>query len=71
VENAMIESFNGRLRDECLNVFEFSTIEDAQSKIEAWRHDYNHHRPHGSISNLTPIEFIQQGQANQAEATKL
>lgn len=59
VENAMIESFNGRLRDERLNVFEFSTIEDTQSKIEAWRHDYNHHRPHGSIGNLTPIEFTQ------------
>jgi putative transposase len=41
VENAFIESFNGRLRDECLNVHQFTSIEDARTKIEAWRIDYN------------------------------
>ena len=71
VENGMIESFNGRLRDECLNVFEFSTMEDAKCKIEAWRYDYNHHRPHGSLGDLTPIEYLRKGQANPMEAAKL
>ena len=41
VENAHIESFNGRLRDECLNVHQFVSLDDARQKIEAWRHDYN------------------------------
>jgi integrase-like protein len=41
VENAFIEAFNGRLRDECLNVHQFTSIEDARDKIEAWRIDYN------------------------------
>ena len=48
IENAFIESFNGRLRDECLNVHQFTSIADAQVKIEAWRLDYNERRPHGS-----------------------
>jgi putative transposase len=56
-ENGHIESFNGRLRDECLNTHCFLSIRDAQSLIEAWREDYNHYRPHSSIGNLTPREF--------------
>lgn len=63
IENAFIESFNGRLRDECLNVHQFTSIADAQTKIEAWRLDYNQRRPHGSLGHLTPIEFIAQRQA--------
>jgi putative transposase len=63
VENAFIESFNGRLRDECLNVHQFASIADAQAKIEAWRLDYNLHRPHGSLGHLTPNEFAAQRQA--------
>jgi putative transposase len=57
VENAFIEAFNGRLRDECLNVHQFTSIEDAKAKIEAWRIDYNRHRPHSSLGHLTPEEF--------------
>jgi putative transposase len=57
VENAFIESFNGRLRDECLNVHQFTSIADAQAKIEAWRVDYNQRRPHGSLGHLTPDEY--------------
>ena len=60
VENAFIESFNGRLRDECLNVSVFHSLEDAQEKLEAWRKDYNDVRPHSSIQNLTPTEFAEQ-----------
>jgi putative transposase len=58
VENAFIEAFNGRLRDECLNVHQFTSIEDAQAKIEAWRVDYNTRRPHSSLGHLTPNEFV-------------
>jgi putative transposase len=57
VENAYIESFNGRLRDECLNTNLFLTLADAKEKLERWRHDYNHRRPHSAIGNLTPIEY--------------
>ena len=62
IENAFIESFNGRLRDECLNVHQFASIADAQAKIEAWRIDYNQRRPHGSLGHLTPTEFVAQRQ---------
>jgi len=60
VENACIESFNGRLRDECVNVHQFTSLDDAQTMIEAWRLDDNQHRPHGSLGNLTPREFAEQ-----------
>ena len=63
VENAFIEAFNGRLRDECLNVHQFTSIEDARTKIEEWRVDYNQRRPHSSLGHLTPNEFIAQRQA--------
>ena len=56
-ENGFIESFNGRLRDECLNVELFPSIEDTQRILEAWRHDYNHHRPHSAIGDETPAGF--------------
>jgi len=58
VQNAHIESFNGRLRDECLNVHQFVSLEDARQKIEARRLDYNQHRPHGWLGHLTPREFV-------------
>jgi len=61
VENGIIESFNGRLRDECLNAHVFASIEDARQKISAWGDDYNDHRPHSSLGHLTPREFIEQG----------
>jgi putative transposase len=62
VENAFIEAFNGRLRDECLNVHQFVSIEDAKAKIEAWRIDYHRHCPHSSLGHLTPEEFQRRGQ---------
>ena len=58
VENALIEAFNGRLRDECLNVHQFASLADAKAKIEAWRFDYNQPRPHSSLGDLTPNEFV-------------
>lgn len=60
VDNAVIESFNGRFRDECLNANVFVSLHDARQKIETWRIDYNEHRPHGSLGNLTLREFTEQ-----------
>ena len=59
-ENGHIESFNGRLRDECLNVNWFIDLADAKEKIELWRKDYNEVRPHSSLGYLTPMEYINQ-----------
>jgi len=70
-DNGLCESFNGRLRDECLNVNEFETIDEAKHCIEAWRIDYNEHRPHGALGNLTPSEYAHQGRAHRLEATGL
>lgn len=60
VENAFIESFNGRLRDEFLNVETFATLEEVRVKLEAWKYDYNTARPHGSIDGKTPLEYAKQ-----------
>ena len=56
-DNPYIESFNGKFRDECLNVHWFLSLEDAQAKIDLWREEYNSYRPHSSIDDLTPDEF--------------
>jgi putative transposase len=56
VENGYIESFHGRLRDECLNVEVFFGLADARRKLALWRDDYNHHRPHSALADRTPAE---------------
>lgn len=71
VENAFIESFNGRLRDECLNVHDFISIADARALIEAWRQDYNRFRPHGALGHLTPSEFAERGQTHDPKVASL
>jgi putative transposase len=70
-ENGFIESFNGRLRDECLNVHEFTSMEQARTVLQSWQDDYNHRRPHGSLGNLTPSEYAMKGQKTDSEASKL
>ena len=60
VENGYIESFNGRLRDECLNGEIFFSLADAREKPERWRTEYNEHRPHSSLDDRTPAEFAHQ-----------
>src|SRR6266571_3828796 len=59
-QNAFIESFNSRLRDECLNAHWFVTVTEAQLTIEHWRDDYNTQHPHGSLGRRTPSEFAAQ-----------
>jgi putative transposase len=56
-DNAVIESFNGRLRDECLNQHWFLSLDEAKRLTEAWREDYNRVRPHASLGQRTPFEF--------------
>jgi putative transposase len=57
VENAYIESFNGKFRDECLNEHWFVTMAHARRVIESWRIEYNTERPHSSLGDRTPTEF--------------
>ncbi len=56
-QNAFIESFNGKFRDECLNEHWFTSLAQARVIVAAWRRDYNECRPHSSLGNLTPAEF--------------
>jgi putative transposase len=57
-ENSFIESFNGKLRDECLNASWFDTIDQARSEIEDWRTDYNEARPHSSLGDVPPAQYV-------------
>lgn len=56
-DNALIEAFNGRFREECLNESWFLSLEDAREKVEEWRQHYNRDRPHGSLGNISPVEY--------------
>jgi putative transposase len=60
IDNAYIESFNGSFRDECLNTNWFLSLEDAREKIEDWRREYNEWRPHSSLDNLTPSQYLEE-----------
>ncbi len=57
MQNGFVESFNGRFREECLNETLLSTLAQARATIHSWKEDYNQHRPHSSIGNMTPAEF--------------
>ena len=57
VQNAHVESFHGKLRDECLNASCFGNLFEARAKIAAWREEYNEERPHSSLGYLAPREF--------------
>lgn len=59
-ENAYVESFHSRFRDECLACEAFATLAEAQVVIESWRQTYNHRRPHSGLGGLTPAEFASQ-----------
>jgi len=64
-QNGKCESFNGRFRDECLNMEVFDTLKEAQVVIEAWRDHYNIERPHSALNYLTPAKFIQSWENQQ------
>jgi putative transposase len=63
VQNAFIESFNGKFRDECLNENWFVSLAEAREKIETWRRDYNQVRPHSALGYQTPEAFAARGAA--------
>ena len=64
VQNCYIESFNGKIRDECLNENWFETIAEAETLIEIWRNDYNQCRPHSSLKGMTPEAFAWEERKN-------
>jgi len=66
-ENPFIESFNGRARDELLNITEFGSITEARVVIEDWRNEYNTWRPHSSLGGLTPAEYAAQCTHHQTQ----
>ncbi len=68
-DNAFIESFNGTVREECLNQHWFLSLDDAQEKLNAWRHDYNNERPHSALENLTPREYSRRPTSTRARQT--
>ena len=57
MDNGHIESFNGRLREKCLNAQAFSSITEAKMTIETWRQDYNTVRPHSALAGMSPEEY--------------
>ena len=61
-DNAFIESFNARLRQEVLNASRFCSLPDAGVRMTAWRWEYNEDRPHSALGNLTPQEFVDDAQ---------
>ena len=67
MENGHIESFNGKLRDECLNVELFYSMAAARQKLERWRRDYNEVRPHSSLGRIPPNRFASQLQNQQPQ----
>jgi putative transposase len=71
VENCYIESFNGRLRDECLNQHWFLSLRDARRTIERWRIEYNTARPHGGLAQSTPLEFANRFQLDVPSTTRI
>ena len=62
-DNAYIESFNARLRQELLNASWFLSLPAAKARMEAWRKEYNEERPHTALKNLTPKEYLEQARA--------
>lgn len=65
MQNGFVESFNGRMRDECLNEHLFDGLCHARNLVAAWRHDFNHHRPHSSLAGLTPAEYVNRSKEGQ------
>jgi len=71
MQNGHIESFNGRLRDECLNANWFRNLFDARGRIANWRDDYNNLRPHSSLAYRTPKDFAAQRPRPSSSSTSI
>ena len=67
-QNGFIESFNGKLRDECLNETLFSSLAEARKTLEDWQEDYNWRRPHSALGNLTPMEYARRSTMDKMAA---
>jgi transposase InsO family protein len=67
-ENPFIESFNGSLREECLNRMVFGSLREVQLTLDTWKEEYNHYRPHSSLGYLSPATFAQQASYQPAAA---
>ncbi len=67
-QNAFVESFNGKLRDECLNETLFTSLPHARAELAEWRHDYNTIRPHSKLGGRTPAEIARQAVPGHAPA---
>ena len=65
MQNGLVESFNGRMREECLNEHLFPSLRHACRTIAAWCVDYNHNRPHSSLAGLTPHEYANRSNGDQ------
>ena len=65
-QNGFVESFNGRLRDECLNETLFASLSHARAVLAAWKFDYNHYRPHSAHGGATPVEFAEKADRGHA-----
>ncbi len=70
MQNGFIESFNGKLRDECLNEQWFETLHQARTTIAAWRRDYNEERPHSSLGRIPPARFAEQHRRRAGDAAQ-
>jgi len=70
MQNAFVESFNGRLRDECLNENLFSNLAEARRLIEDWRTDYNLHRPHTSLGGLAPVAYARRQKQTETRSAE-
>jgi putative transposase len=70
MQNGYIESFNGKLRDECLNEQWFETLHQARTTIAAWRRDYNEERPHSSLGRIPPARFAEQHRRRAGDAAQ-
>jgi len=70
IDNGYIESFNGRLRDECLNVETFFDLSEVTEKLERWRQDYNQVRPHSALADRSPEEFVRDWKESSAASPR-
>ena len=67
-QNGTIESFNGKLRDECLNETLFKSLAETRATLESWQEDYIWRRPHSALCNLTPMQFVEKTMTDKMAA---